>query len=282
MLQLFYHVMVAQVAVNTDGSQPNSSAMLDVKSINTGMLIPRMTASQRTTNISSPAVGLLVYQTDAPAGFYYYNGTKWVGLSDLGSISGCIDYDGNAYPTFMIGTQEWMGENLRVTHYRNGDAIPNVTDNTTWAGLTSGAHCWYNNDPSVNAKYDILYNWFTISDNRNLCPVGWHVPSDAEWTMLITYLGGEVVAGGKMKSVSALWNSPNTDATNNSGFSGLPGGGRYSSGIFNLIGYYGYWWSATENNASNAWGRYLFYNSSDVNHGNYSKTYGFNVRCVRD
>jgi len=182
----------------------------------------------------------------------------------------------------MIGTQEWMGENLRVTHYRNGDAIPNVTDNATWAGLTTGAYCWYSNDPITNAKYGILYNWFAISDSRNLCPVGWHVPSDAEWTMLTTYLGGEIAGGGKMKSVSGLWNIPNTDATNNSGFSGLPGGGRYSSGLFNLIGNYSHWWSATENNTSNAWGRYLSSTSSDVNHGNYSKTFGYYIRCVRD
>jgi uncharacterized protein (TIGR02145 family) len=262
-------------------STPALSAILEVASTNSGVLLPRMTVSQR-TSISSPATGLLVYQTDAPAGFYFFNGTKWVGLTDLGSISGCLDYDGNAYPTFMIGTQEWMGENLRVTHYRDGTAIPDVTDNTLWGSLITGAYCWYNNDQSVNAKYGILYNWYAVNDSRKLCPAGWHVPSDAEWTTLTTYLGGESIAAGKMKSVSALWISPNTDATNNSGFSGFPGGYCNTTGSFNYLGYYGYWWSATEDNGTYAWYRNLIYVNSYVGRNYLYKAYGFSVRCVRD
>ncbi len=281
LVMFFTGSIFAQVGINSDGASPDNSAMLDVKSTTKGMLIPRMLASAR-TSISSPATGLLVYQTDAPAGFYFYNGTKWVGLADLGMISGCIDYDGNAYPTFMIGTQEWTAENLRVTHYRNGDAIPNITDGPTWGGLTTGAYCWYNNDQSTNAKYGILYNWYVVNDSRNLCPTGWHVPSHAEWTTITTYLGGESVAGGKMKSVSALWTSPNTDATNNSGFSGLPGGNRDDNGTFTVVGYEGHWWTTTELNTWYVWYRSLYYNSKWVDRHSYSKTFGFSVRCVRD
>jgi uncharacterized protein (TIGR02145 family) len=274
-------LLFSQVSISTDGSKPDSSAMLDVKSIEKGVLFPRMTSIQR-SEIINPALGLLVYQTNAPAGYYYFTGIKWVGLADLGSISGCIDYDGNAYPTFTIDTQIWMAENLRVTNYSNGDVIPNVTDGTTWGYLTTGAYCWYDNDQSANAKYGILYNWYAVHDSRNICPTGWHVPSDAEWTTLTTYLGGESVAGGKMKSVSALWNSPNTDATNNSGFSGLPGGNRNSNGFFYNIGYDGTWWTATEANTFYAWYRSLSYSDSGVGRGGFNKAYGCSVRCVRD
>jgi len=210
MLALFLMLnllLYSQVAINIDGSNPDGSAMLDVKSTAKGMLVPRMTKTQRDA-IGSLATGLIIYQTDNTPGFYYYSGTNWVSLTGSGpggnSPSLCIDYDGNAYPTFTIGTQTWMAENLRLTHYRNGEAIPKVTDNAAWAALTTGAYCWYNNDQTTNARYGVLYNWYTASDSRGLCPQGWHVPTDAEWTTLTTYLCGMSVAGGKMKSVSPL------------------------------------------------------------------------------
>jgi uncharacterized protein (TIGR02145 family) len=270
-----------QVGVNTDGTTPDESALLDVKSSLKGMLIPRMTSIQR-NNISSPATGLLIYQTDVPSGFYYYNGTKWIGLADLGSTSSCMDYDGNAYPTLIIGNQEWMAENLRVTHYRNGNAIPFVNDNTTWAALTTGAHTWYNNDQGLYAKYGILYNWYAVTDARNLCPTGWHVPSDAEFTTLTTYLGGENIAGGKMKSGSLLWANPVADNTNTSGFSGLPGGDRMNGGTFSDLYYMATWWSLSEYSAASAWIRYLFNTDSQVHRVYAPKPYGYNVRCIRD
>jgi uncharacterized protein (TIGR02145 family) len=272
-----------QVGIGTP--LPNNSALMEMTSTSQGFLPPRMTESQR-TGITTPAAGLLVFQTDVPAGYYYYTGSNWVGITGAGpgaiSASTCIDYDGNAYPTFQIGTQVWMAENLRVTHYRNGNTIPNVTNNTAWAALTTGAYCWYNNDQSTNAKYGILYNWYAVNDSRNICPTGWHMPSDAEWTTLTTYLGGESVAGGKMKSVSALWASPNTNATNNSGFSGLPGGYRYLDGLFLGIGSVGYWWTATEGSTNYAWSRILNYSYSDVSRGIVDEAAGVSVRCVRD
>jgi uncharacterized protein (TIGR02145 family) len=272
----------SQVSISTNGACADASAMLDVKSTTKGMLIPRMTASQR-TGISSAASGLLVYQTDGTAGFYYHNGTAWtfLGLGD-GYSSNVIDMDGNAYPTVRIGNQEWMAKNLKVTHYRNGDAIPKITDNTTWVGLITGARCYYDNDSITNNPvYGALYNWYAVNDSRNLCPPGWHMPSDYEWTTLAIYLGGESVAGGQMKT-SILWNSPNTGAINTSGFSGLPGGERRWDGVTFLIGYGGYWWLATEYNTTFAWIRALISNSSDVYSNYMPKHYGFSVRCVRD
>ena len=279
------YTLTAQVAVNADGTDPDNSAMLDVKSDTSGVLIPRMTQIQRDA-INSPATGLLIYQTDETPGYYYYNGTNWIGITGTGegaiSNSTCIDYDGNAYPTFTIGYQVWMAENLRVTHYRNGDTIPNVTDGGAWSALTTSAYCWYDNDQTTNEKYGALYNWYAVDDSSGLCPEGWHVPTHAEWTTLTTYLGGTSVAGGKMKSNSELWSSPNTDASNISNFSGLPGGVHNSNGAFFNVGSYGYWWYSTEYPSSNAYYSNLGYGFGYVYVANANKREGFSVRCLRD
>jgi uncharacterized protein (TIGR02145 family) len=236
--------------------------------------------------ITSPATGLIIYQTDNTPGYYYYSGTYWVGLTSTGpggnSPSICIDNEGNAYPTFTIGTQTWMAENLHVTHYRNGDAIPEVTDPSAWGALSTGAYCWYHNIKNAWEKYGAYYNWYAVNDSRGLCPQGWHVPTEAEWTTLTTYLGGTLVAGGKMKSVSALWNSPNTDAANNSGFSGLPGGYRWYNGDFADNGNIGGWWTSNEYNEYQAWLRKLYYDGHDVLRTHESNKMGFSVRCLKD
>jgi uncharacterized protein (TIGR02145 family) len=193
------------------------------------------------------------------------------------------DYDNNLYKTVKIGTQYWMAENLKVSHYRNGEAIPNVTDASQWSSLSSGAYCWYNNDVVNKNIYGVLYNYYTVVDSRNLCPVGWHIPSDDEWSTLTTYLGGKSVAGGKMKETGTThWQSPNTNATNVSGFRGLSGGYRYDDGTFDGLGYYGGWWSSAEDGAGNAWDRYLYYSTGDVGRGYGGKKVGFSVRCVKD
>ena len=140
------------------------------------------------------------------------------------------DQEGNVYKTIVIGTQEWMAENLNTSIYRNGDAIPTNLDNAAWFGATSGAWAYYNNDSSYVCPYGKLYNWYACADARQICPMGWHLPTDAEWTMLTNYLGGLFVAGGKMKSTSDLWGSVNVEATNSSGFSGIPGGKRITNG----------------------------------------------------
>ena len=198
------------------------------------------------------------------------------------------DIDGNKYNIITICTQLWMQSNLNTSHYRNGDLIPQVTDPTAWAALTTGAWCYYNNDPAMGAIYGKLYNWYAVTDPRGLAPTGWHVPSDSEWTTLTTCLGGNSVAGGAMKTTgtiqagTGLWNSPNTAATNSSGFAGLPAGYRDSNGTFDIIGLSGYWWSSTEYYTSDAWFRYLNYYLATVFRLNGSKRDGFSVRCVRD
>ena len=195
-----------------------------------------------------------------------------------------VTFDGYTYPSIVLGNgQEWMSENLRTTTYANGNPIPNVTDNTQWENLTTGAWSHYNNDSQYENPYGKLYNWYTVDDPRNVCPTGWHVPTDAEWTILSDYLGGENVAGGKMKSTGTqYWLSPNTDATNESGFSGLPGGYRSFNGTFGTIGYFGYWWSSTAYDTNSAWSYLLDYGNGGVDGANHLKENGFSVRCLRD
>ena len=198
------------------------------------------------------------------------------------NYTACTDYDNNNYATVQIGTQTWMAENLKTTYYKNGAAIPNITDNATWTTLPSGAYCDYNNIAN-NSNYGRLYNWFAVNTG-NLCPTGWHVPTDAEWTTLTTYLGGESIAGGKLKAITQ-WNSPNTGATNSSGFSAFPGGSRNGSlsyGTYSGIGTNGYWWSASEGNPFIAWQRTLYCNDNGVGKIQDGKSSGFSVRCLKD
>jgi uncharacterized protein (TIGR02145 family) len=197
------------------------------------------------------------------------------------------DSENNTYKTVFIGTQQWMAENLKVSKYSDGTTIPNITDNTQWQNNTTGAWCYYDNNAANNAKYGKLYNWYAVSKttngNKNVCPTGWHVPTDAEWTVLTDYLGGESVAGGKMKDVGTTsWNSSSTEVTNVSLFTGLPGGYRASFGSFPEIGYGGYWWSSKLHFMEGAWMIHLGDYFSEVTIGSSFKESGFSVRCLRD
>lgn len=194
-----------------------------------------------------------------------------------------VDQEGNNYQTIIIGSQEWMAENLRTTTYANGDPIPNETDGIQWQSLTTGAWVHYNNESQYENPYGNLYNWYTVVDPRNVCPTGWHVPSDDEWTVLTDYLGGTAVAGGKMKSTGTqYWQSPNTAATNESGFSGLAGGQLIDLGNFNRLGEYGYWWSSNESSTTNAWCRAMSHTNGNAVRGGVPKMWGYSVRCIRD
>lgn len=197
------------------------------------------------------------------------------------SNSQVTDIDGNTYKTVIIGTQEWTAENLNVEHYRNGDLIPQVQDKDEWSKLTTGAWCYYEYDSKNGKTYGKLYNWYAVNDQRGLAPEGWHIPSDTDWTKLTDYLGGVKVAGGKIKATT-LWNSPNTGATNKSGFSALPGGYRWGNGTFGNIGGYGYFWSSSDCYNKSAWGRGLSYFFSEVFPLYNSKPDGLSCRCVRD
>lgn len=197
------------------------------------------------------------------------------------------DIDGNTYKTVFIGTQQWMAENLKVSKYNDGTKILNITDDIEWSNLNQASWVYYNNDLSQNKKYGKLYNWYVLNlstnGNKNLCPTGWHIPSENEWTVLTEYLGGENIAGGKMKEVGTInWSDPNTDATNISLFNGLPGGFRFSSGYYTYIHYIGSWWSSTENDIDNAWKINLVRNNSLANIKLEHKNSGLSVRCIKD
>jgi uncharacterized protein (TIGR02145 family) len=198
------------------------------------------------------------------------------------ALNTVTDVDGNVYTTVTIGTQVWMAENLKVTHYRNGDSIPNVSSDSIWIGLITGAYCNYNNDINNVATYGRLYNWYTVINSSNIAPVGWHVPSDSEWQVLVDYLGGDSIAGGKLKETGTVhWNSPNAGATNESGFSSLPEGIR-NQGNYGSMGDYAFLWSSTRNSSNLAWYRGLDYGYSGIGRSYSNVQNGFSVRCVRD
>jgi uncharacterized protein (TIGR02145 family) len=199
------------------------------------------------------------------------------------------DQEGNVYKTIVIGTQEWMAENLKTSIYRNGDAIASGLSDSEWINTSvtlQGAWAYSNNDASYACPYGKLYNWYACSDVRQLCPLGWHVPTDAEWTLLINYLGGEFVAGAKMKTTGTIeaetgyWYSYLTIATNSSGFSAVPSG--EFNGSYQFVGFFCYWWSSNEFNTNQAWTRFLDYDLDHAGRNYESKYRGFSVRCLRD
>ena len=206
------------------------------------------------------------------------------------AFSTVTDIDGNVYETVIIGDQLWMAENLKVTHYRNGDEIPTGYSNDDWSNLFTGAYAVYDDDPSNAEIYGNLYSWYAIDLETGVCPEGWHVPTDDEWTILSDYLGGSDIAGGKLKECtegscpeSEYWNSPNEGATNESGFTGLPGGCRGGgSGSYLYLGGSGFFWSSTEYNSNLAWFWVLYYDTSVIYRDYDYKGYGSSVRWVMD
>ncbi len=341
------------LGINTN--TPHPSAALDITDTQRGLLIPRMTATQR-NSISNPAEGLMVYQTNETSGFWYFNGVDWSNINSQGiqgpqgpqgiqgpqgeqGIQGLQGAPGNGFqngtangqllywkdsawitvspgtngqtltlcngvphwgpcpvdtiPSTLvtIGSQIWENKNLSTSTYNNGDPIPHVTDSAQWASLTTGAWCWYNNDSATYWQYGKLYNWFAVNDPRGLAPSGWHVSTEDDWSKLVKFLDPNADttlngwqntnAGGMLKSTT-LWNSPNTGATNSIGFGALPAGRRFSSGIFNRIGDFGYFWTSTENDASFAKYRYMSNASSDIHRFFFNKVVGFSVRLVKD
>jgi uncharacterized protein (TIGR02145 family) len=205
------------------------------------------------------------------------------------------DIDGNTYKTIQIGNQEWMAENLKTTKYSNGVSIPNITDDNEWRNSKTGAYCSYKNDMSNDCPYGKLYNWYAVVDTNKLCPTGWHVPADEEWKTLIVSLDSTAdfsngdfknTAGGQMKTAgTGYWLNSNKDGTNSSGFSGLPGGGRYDAfedGPFSYKGRFGYWWSSTSTGVTSARYYYLYYGGGILDGLKFAQENGISVRCVRD
>jgi len=214
-------------------------------------------------------------------------------------VSTITDIDGNVYNTVLIGTQCWMKENLKTTHYRNGTPIEYPgSDNSAWQSNTSGAYAWYQNNISWKENYGALYNWYAVNNTNGLCPEGWHVPGDDEWNNLILHLDPDAdpnaigsqsdIAGGKLKSMRTApeghprWNSPNTGASNESNWTGFPGGYRSVHGTYATIGFYGSWWSHDENQPDEVWTRYLSYFNAYVYRASRTKTFGYSIRCLKD
>ena len=239
---------------------------------------------------SDPEIADLVYLVD----YIFMGGPAPEPCPDSTCPPTVTDYDGNVYQTVLIGDQCWMMENLKVTHYRNGEAIPHVTDSETWAGLTTGAYCNYGNDEGNVSTYGRLYNWYAVDDSRKIAPEGWHVATDEEWKQLEMFLGMSQAEadttgwrgtdeGGKLKEAGTThWASPNTGATNESGFTALPGGYRHVGGNFHSMYWSANFWSSTELSSLGAWYRTVNCDYSQVLRTNVNEPTGFSVRCVRD
>jgi uncharacterized protein (TIGR02145 family) len=192
------------------------------------------------------------------------------------------DTDGNIYTSVKIGTQEWLVENLKTTRYKDGTAIPLITDNTAWTDLTTPGYCWYNNDASANkSTYGALYNWYAVNQGK-LCPTGWHVPTYEEWEALTTFLGGDNIAGKLKEAGTNHWASPNTGATNESGFTALPGGQRSEVGLFDFALWNGLWWTSSEITAQEAYGIWIATDLLEVYNSMEDKKQGYSVRCLKD
>jgi uncharacterized protein (TIGR02145 family) len=197
------------------------------------------------------------------------------------------DADNNNYPVVQIGTQKWFGKNLTTSKFNDGSSITQVQTNTTWNTLSTPAYCIYANNATYHALYGKLYNWFAIdaasNGNKNVCPVGWHVPTESDWNTLLTYLGGEMVAGGKIKSICAsTWLTPNSAATNETGFTALPGGYRDATGPFDFAGLYAQFWSSTSYDGTTAWMYLLSYSDGQVGPTPDYKKGGSSIRCIKD
>jgi len=256
-----------------------TSAKMEVNSTTQGFLPPRMSAGQRDA-IVSPVAGLTIWCSNCGVRgeLEVYDGVSWTNM-----IGGTTAADNT--PRVVIGAQTWTTQNLNVSVYKNGDPIPYVSDGT-WASLTTGAYCYYNNDSATYAAtYGKLYNWYAVTDSRGLAPAGYHIPTDAEWTTLTDNLGGYLVSGGKMKSTgTTLWLTNNTGADNSSGFTGKPGGFRRDDGSNAYLGTFGYFWSSSQDavTSTNGISRHLKSTNTQTTSQNNNKKWGFSVRCIKN
>ena len=296
----------------------DESAMLDVKSTTKGVLLPRLTDEQRDALYRNVPQGMLIFNTTDSA-LQIFIDTSWYTLNMVTpeiapepfncGTSSISDYDGNEYSTVLIGSQCWMAENLRTTHYADGTPIPKVTGSTEWNNLgdTDSAYCWYDNDSATNAPiYGAFYTWAAVTGNtsstgnpsgaQGICPDGWHVPSDEEWKDLEMFLGMAQAdaddtgyrgtnEGSKLVDSASLWSNGNleNDAEfGSSGFTAFPGGYRDSDGTFYGLSFSAYFWCTTGYDTSYAWYRLLFYITSGVGRDNGNKTKGLSVCCTKD
>lgn len=273
----------AEALTDIGSGEMHGDAMRSVRRTETRMLLTLMLV------IFVSGGTLMAHEDDEPSIRHLA-----VAIKEVRPDSTVEDIDGNVYKTVRIGGQVWMAENLRVTRYRNGDVVPKVTEGTEWESLSTGALSAYDNNEEHVSGFGLLYNWYSVSDPRGLAPEGWHVPTDEDWKELEKFLGMSqqeadgtawrgIDAGGKLKGVgTALWEAPNAGATNESGFTAVPAGYRFSNGRFGETGNTGSFWSSTEHDGSTAWSRSLYFRFPTVYRYNYPKVRGFSVRCIRD
>ncbi len=271
------NVFSQSVGIGTDNINP--SAKLEVQSSNKGFLPPRMTFAQRNA-IANPTAGLTIWCTDCNE-MQVFNGIIWKNIAGYAA-------SGPSVPTIRICNVVWMLKNLNVRTYRNGDSIPVVTDPVQWANLTTGAMCWWGNNPtSYDSIYGPLYNWYAVNDPRGIAPEGWHVSTEDEWKNTCECVGGDSIASIKMRDTSNLWNYNlplPIFADNSSGFTGLPGGYRQGEdGFFTSLGTDGgFWWTSTEAGFDKAFINALVYDGAMVLKGAALKKHGSSIRCVKD
>lgn len=272
-------VCVANVS-EVYGQTYTSARILDVE---TATVVATAEGDSKKENLSS-----LVQALDAVASKLYDTGS-WTKVLDK-----VKDIDGNEYDYIKIGNQVWLAENLKTTKYNDGTAIPNITGAEAWKSQTTGAYCWYNNTKANGDTYGVLYNFYAVETNK-LCPSGWHVPSDSEWTTLETYLinngynydgskTGNKIAKSLASATGWYGNTDYYDYRNKTGFTAVPGGYRSTNGDCNGMGNIGYWWSSSVSSATNSWYRSMFldYDNAGLSRGSFNKVFGFSVRCVRD
>ncbi|MNQ76473.1 Fibrobacter succinogenes major domain [compost metagenome] len=202
-------------------------------------------------------------------------------VTDAVVAEALTDVDGNVYMAVKIGTQTWMMENLRTTHYRDGTIIPNVTGNAEWGIQSNGAYCSYDNNLDKGKLYGHLYNWHAVNNTRQLAPRGWHIPTSAEWAILYNYIGGDRYSGGKIQESGTSHWSSDTGASNITKFTGLPGGKRSGDGKYESLSLDANWWTATANSGGTAW-YYNLYVKGYIEAGEGLKNMGYSIRCIKD
>jgi uncharacterized protein (TIGR02145 family) len=272
---------VSQVSINSDGADPPASAMLEVKSTDKGFLPPKMTTTQMLA-IQNPEMGLIIFNTELKQPCWY-DGTEWIKFTgEAASMCGNsnVVYEGHVYHTVQIGNQCWFRENLNVGSMINGTTVP----------FNNGIiekYC-YNNDANNCLVYGGLYEWNEImgynvtEGSKGICPSGWHIPNNSEWTTLFNFLGGSGIAGGKMKEAGFThWTSPN-NAANESGFTALGAGAGTTDGSFGSLKNYAYFLSSTQTSSTTAYNYNLSYNNAYASQNDSPKAYRFSVRCLRD
>ena len=289
-----FNILKSQnVGIGNTFFTPDNSSLLEIRG-NKGVLFPRITTAERDA-INNPAQSLVIFNSTTQC-FETYINSSWQVIKCF-SCQGTVNYFGISYTMVPVGSQCWLKENLRTTKFNDGTNIPKVIDPYIWPTLTTPGYCWFNNDSlTYSATYGALYNWYAVNTGK-LCPIGWHVPSDAEWKTMEIYLGMTQIdadntgwsrgtnEGSKLAGNSSLWVNGALElnsAFGTSGFTALPGGYRdYGNGQYDSTNYLGRWWN-TGYDADHAYARGIDYNKTTINRTPINKHYGLSVRCLRD